>query len=106
MSLFSKPSACDIYFCMMIFFPTFVDNNVLVSLTLHSCSEYCFDDFSFQCSNEMLQILRLARRDGDEWVRLFASVLAPFPNNQTISVDQITEGGLEGLQEEIGNACE
>lgn len=54
----------------------------------------------------MLQILRLARRDGDEWVRLFASVLAPFPNSQTISVDQITEGGLEGLQEEIGNECE
>ena len=58
-----------------------------------------------QCSNEMLQILRLARRDGDEWVRLFASVLAPFPHNQTISVDQITEGGLEGLQEEVADAC-
>ncbi len=53
----------------------------------------------------MLQILRLARRDGDEWVRLFASVLAPFPHNQTISVDQITEGGLEGLQEEVADAC-
>lgn len=59
-----------------------------------------------QCSNEMLQILRLARRDGDEWVRLFASVLAPFPNNQTISVDQITEGGLEGVQEDICDARE
>ena len=53
----------------------------------------------------MLQILRLARRDGNEWVRLFASVLAPFPTNQTISVDQITEGGLEGLQEEVAEAC-
>lgn len=60
-----------------------------------------------QCSNEMLQILRLARRDGDEWVRLFSSVLAPFPNNQTISVDQITEeGGLEGIQEDITDARE
>ena len=58
-----------------------------------------------QCSNEMQQILRLARRDGDEWVRLFASVLASFPHNQTISVDQITDGGLEGLQEEIADAC-
>lgn len=55
----------------------------------------------------MLQILRLARRDGDEWVRLFASVLAPFPNSQTISVEQITEeGGLEGIQEEISEARE
>ena len=54
----------------------------------------------------MLQILRLARRDGGEWVRLFASVLGPFPSNQTISVDQITEeGGLEGLRDEICDAC-
>ena len=53
----------------------------------------------------MLQILRLARRDGDEWVRLFASVLAPFPNNQTINSDQITEGTLEDLQDKITEAC-
>lgn len=61
--------------------------------------------FCLQCSNEMLQILRLARRDGNEWVRLFASVLAPFPTNQTINVDQITEGGLEGLHEDVADAC-
>lgn len=54
----------------------------------------------------MLQILRLARRDGDEWVRLFASVLAPFPQNQTINVEQITEGVLEDLQKKIQDACE
>ena len=54
----------------------------------------------------MLQILRLARRDGDEWVRLFASVLAPFPHNQTIDVEQISEGILEGLADKIRTACE
>ena len=59
-----------------------------------------------QCSNEMLQILRLARRDGDEWVRLFASVLAPFPHSQTINAEQITEGTLEDLQDKIREACE
>lgn len=59
-----------------------------------------------QCSKEMHQIIRLARRDGDEWVRLFASILAPFPHSQTVSVDQIMEGPMEGLAEEISEACE
>jgi len=54
----------------------------------------------------MLQILRLARRDGDEWVRLFASVLAPFPHSQTVNSEQITEGVLEDLQEKIRDSCE
>ena len=53
----------------------------------------------------MQQILRLARRDGNEWVQFFVSVLASFPHNQTIGVDQITEGGLEGLQEKIADGC-
>ena len=54
----------------------------------------------------MHQIIRLARRDGDEWVRLFASILAPFPHSQTVSVDQLMEGTMEGLAEEISKACE
>ena len=53
----------------------------------------------------MQQILRLARRDGDEWVRLFAAVLTPFPQSQTVAVDACMEGSMEGVQEEIGEAC-
>ena len=33
-------------------------------------SEFYF--ISIQCAQEMQHIIRLARRDGDEWVRLFA----------------------------------
>ena len=58
-----------------------------------------------QCSKEMHQILRLSRRDGDEWVRLLSSVLAPFPHSQTISVNQITEGSMEGVADDIKEAC-
>lgn len=57
-----------------------------------------------QCNDEMQQILRLARRDGDEWVRLFAAVLTPFPQSQTVAVDACMEGSMEGVQEEIGEA--
>ena len=46
----------------------------------------------------MQQILRLARRDG-------AALRQRAYRNDTISVDQITDGGLEGLQEEIADAC-
>lgn len=54
----------------------------------------------------MHQILRLSRRDGDEWVRLLSSVLGPFPHSQTISVNQITEGSsMEGVAEDIKEAC-
>ena len=58
-----------------------------------------------QCSKEMHQILRLSRRDGDEWVRLLSNVLAPFPHSQSISVNQITEGNMDGVAEEIREAC-
>ena len=60
---------------------------------------------SMQCSVEMQQILRLARRDGDEWVRLFATILAPFPHSQTTDVEPCTEGNMEGLQNEVAEAC-
>ena len=46
----------------------------------------------------MQQILRLARHDG-------AALRQCAYRNDTISVDQIIEGGLEGLQEEIADAC-
>ena len=46
----------------------------------------------------MQQILRLIRHDG-------AALRQRAYQNETISVDQITEGGLEGLQEEIADAC-
>ena len=58
-----------------------------------------------QCSAEMQQILRLARRDGDEWVRLFATILAPFPHSQTTDVEPCTEGNMEGVQDEVAEAC-
>ena len=54
----------------------------------------------------MNQVLRLARRDGDEWVRLFASLLGPFPDFQRVSSDLVTEEQLEGLAEELEGACE
>jgi negative elongation factor A len=57
-----------------------------------------------QCSVEMQQILRLALRDGDEWVRLFATILAPFPNSQSIDVEPCTEGNMEGVQAEVAEA--
>ena len=60
---------------------------------------------SIQCAQEMQHIIRLARRDGDEWVRLFAGVLAPLPNSQSIAVDACLEGSMEGVMEEIGEAC-
>ena len=59
-----------------------------------------------QCSVEMQQILRLARRDGDEWVRLFATILAPFPHSQTTDVEPCMEGNMEGVQAEVEEACE
>ena len=59
-----------------------------------------------QCSAEMQQILRLARRDGDEWVRLFATILAPFPHSQSTDVEPCTEGNMEGIQNEVEEACE
>ena len=58
-----------------------------------------------QCSVEMQQILRLALRDGDEWVRLFATILAPFPHSQSIDVEPCTEGNMEGVQTEVAEAC-
>ena len=58
-----------------------------------------------QCSVEMQQILRLALRDGDEWVRLFATILAPFPHSQFIDVEPCTEGNMEGVQNEVAEAC-
>ena len=58
-----------------------------------------------QCSKEMEHILRLARRDGDEWVRLFAGILAPFPHSQTINADVCLEDTMEGMVEEISDAC-
>ena len=51
-------------------------------------------------------MLRLARRDGDEWVRLFASLLGPFPDFQRVSSDLVTEEQMEGLAEELEGACE
>ena len=56
-----------------------------------------------QCAQEM-QHIRLARRDGDEWVRLFAGILAPFPHTQSIAMDVCLEGSMEGVVEEIGEA--
>ena len=53
----------------------------------------------------MHQILRLSRRDGDEWVRLLSSVLAPFPHSQTISVGQLTDEIMEGVADDIKAAC-
>ena len=53
----------------------------------------------------MQQILRLALRDGDEWVRLFATILAPFPHSQSIDVEPCTEGNMEGVQAEVAEAC-
>ena len=50
----------------------------------------------------MQQILRLARRDGDELVRLFATMLAPFPHSQSTDVEP---GNIEGVQEEVEEAC-
>ena len=85
---------------------TFTLSGVGCTPSLFSGVGYTPSRFLVQCSNEMLQILRLARRDGDEWVRLFASVLAPFPHSQTINSEQITEGVLEDLQEKIRNSCE
>ena len=58
-----------------------------------------------QCSKEMQHILRLARRDGDEWVRVLACILAPFPISQSITLEQCPEASLEDTLEEIGNAC-
>ena len=58
-----------------------------------------------QCSVEMQQILRLALRDGDEWVRLFATILAPFPHSQSIDVEPCTEVNMEGVQNEVAEAC-
>ena len=52
----------------------------------------------------MQQILRLALRDGDEWVRLFATILAPFPHSQSIDVEPCTEGNMEGVQAEVAEA--
>ena len=66
----------------------------------------CYTLTCKQCSEEMQQILRLARRDGDEWVRLFARILAPFPHTQTISVESCTEGGMEDVLKEVTDACE
>ena len=60
---------------------------------------------TLQCSVEMQQILRLALRDGDEWVRLFATILAPFPHSQSIDVEPCTEGNMEGVQAEVAEAC-
>lgn len=57
-----------------------------------------------QCAQEMQHIIRLARRDGDEWVRLFAGILAPFPHTQSIAMDVCLEGSMEGVVEEIGEA--
>ncbi len=54
----------------------------------------------------MSQVLRLARRDGDEWVRLFANLLGPFPESQRVSSDQVTEEQLEGLADELERTCE
>ena len=54
----------------------------------------------------MNQVLRLARRDGDEWVRLFASVLGPFPDSHRINSDHVTEDNLDGLAEELEEASE
>ena len=53
----------------------------------------------------MQQILRLALRDGDEWVRLFTTILAPFPHSQSIDVELCTEGNMEGVQAEVAEAC-
>ena len=54
----------------------------------------------------MNHVLRLARRDGDEWVRLFARVLGSFPDSQKISVDHVAEDSMEGLAEELEETCE
>ena len=54
----------------------------------------------------MNQVLRLARRDGDEWVRQFASVLGPFPDSHRINSDQVTKDNLDGLAEELEEASE
>ena len=51
----------------------------------------------------MQQILRLARRD--EWVRLFSTILAPFPHSQSTDVEPCTEGNMEEVQEEVEEAC-
>ena len=51
-----------------------------------------------------LHVLPFLYRDGDEWVRLFASVLAPFPDNQTITLE--ADSNATEVLEEIGEACE
>ncbi len=43
-------------------------------------------------------------RDSDEWVRLFASVLAPFPDSQAITLE--ADSNASEILEEIENTCE
>ena len=37
--------------------------------------------------------------------RLFATILAPFPHSQSTDVEPCTEGNMEGVQEEVEEAC-
>ena len=76
---------------------------------MFTCTQFKFTAlfcFRPQCSTEMNQVLRLARRDGDEWVRLFASVLGSFPDSHRINSDHVTEDNLDGLAEELEEASE
>ena len=56
------------------------------------------------CRDEMMKLLRLARRDRDEWVRLFASVLGSFPEDQTVSLE--SDSSASDVLEELGEMCE
>ncbi len=51
-------------------------------------------------------MLRLARRDGDEWVRLFAGLLGAFPDSQRVHSDLITDQQLDTLAEDLERSCE
>lgn len=73
--------------------------------TLYNDAVICLlHTYVHQCSKDMQHILRLARRDGDEWVRVLACILAPFPTSQSITLEQCPEASLEDTLGEIANA--
>ena len=38
-------------------------------------------------------------------MQLFSTILAPFPHSQSTDVEPCTEGNMEGVQEEVEEAC-
>ena len=56
------------------------------------------------CVYSRLLFILCTYRDGDEWVRLFASVLAPFPDSQTITLE--ADSNASEILDEIEESCE